>query len=73
MEFVCVLSVNGSLASYLVQEEEKEEYTAELKDADKRRDIPSKMHVCKKDGEWEANPWHEEIGPAIIHAIKAGM
>jgi hypothetical protein len=72
MEFFCVLSVSGSLASYHVQKESAVAYKAVLRPNNgKRDDIPAEIRL-KKDGEgWQAAPWHDEIVRGLIHAIES--
>jgi hypothetical protein len=54
MEFICVLSVGGSLASYQVRKEEMDKYTAVLKtNSGKRDDLPGEIRL-KKKREWVA-------------------
>ena len=70
MEFICVLSVSGSLASYQVRKEGENNYSATLRTNNgKRDDVPTKFYLRKNNGEWLAEPWHEEIVPGITHAI----
>lgn len=72
MEFFCVLSVGGSLASYQVQKEsEAEEYRAVLRTNNgKRDDIPLEIMLKKVVDNWQAEPWHDEIVQSLIHAIE---
>lgn len=71
MEFFCVLSVGGSLASYLVQKESESAFKAVLRTVNgKRDDIPFEFTLERKEKEWLAQPWHEEIAPALIQAIQ---
>ena len=70
MEFICVLSVAGSLASYQVRKESENHYSAVLRTNNgKRDDIPAELKLTKEGAEWAAAPWHDEIVPGITHAI----
>lgn len=72
MEFICVLSVGGSLASYLVREESGNKYAAVLRtNSGKRDDVPVEIFLERKDSSWEAKPGHPEIVAALTHAIDA--
>ena len=72
MEFVCVLSVNGALVSYTIIKETEEAYTASLKAGGiKRNDVPEGIALKKEDGDWQAEPWHEEIIPGLTNCIEA--
>ena len=72
MEFICVLSVDGSLASYLVRKETESRYTAVLRTANgKREDVPPEISLEKGAEGWQATPSHPEIVPGLIHAIEA--
>ena len=71
MEFFCVLSVNGSLASYHVQKQENETFKAVLRTNNgKRDDIPAEITLLKANGQWQAQPWQDEIVQSLIHAIE---
>lgn len=70
MEFICVLSVEGSLASYHVRRESENSYLAVLRTNNGQRDdIPAEVNLAKKNGDWQAQPWHEEIVRGLTHAI----
>lgn len=72
MEFFCVLSVGGSLASYHVQTENKVAYKAILRPGNgKREDIPDKISLKKENDTWQAEPWHDEIVRGLIQAIES--
>jgi hypothetical protein len=72
MEFFCVLSVDGSLASYHVQKESDVAYKAVLRTNNgKRDDIPAEIALEKGTDEWQAQPWHDEIVNSLIHAIES--
>ena len=72
MEFFCVLSVGGSLASYEVQAESEGAYKAVLRNNNGQRDdIPAKIILTKGPDGWQAQPWHEEIVSGLIHAVEA--
>jgi hypothetical protein len=72
MEFYCVLSVGGSLASYQVVKENDNRYNAALRTGSNRRDdIPQQLQLFREGDEWRAEPWHKEIVQAIIHAIES--
>jgi hypothetical protein len=72
MEFFCVLSVNGSLASYHVRKERERAYKAVLRTSNGQRDdIPAAILLSKENGDWQAQPWHNEIVQSLIHAIEA--
>jgi hypothetical protein len=71
MEFICVLSVGGSLASYQVRKEGDTAYSAELRTNNGQRDdLPARLTLRRKGAEWQAQPWHEEIVSGISHAIE---
>jgi len=71
MEFICVLSVGGTLASYKVRKESDTYYSAELRNNNGQRDdLPAKLTFHKKGTEWQALPWHEEIVSGIMQAIE---
>jgi len=71
MEFFCVLSVGGSLASYQVQQESEKRYRAVLRNTNgKRDDISAAIVLTKEDEAWQASPPHDEIVPSLIHAIE---
>jgi hypothetical protein len=70
MDFICVLSIGGSLASYQVRKEGENNYWATLRTNNGQRDdIPAELIFKKEDGEWLAQPWHDEVAPGITHAI----
>ncbi|HEX8313701.1 MAG TPA: hypothetical protein VF609_01830 [Flavisolibacter sp.] len=70
MEFICVLSVGGSLASYQVRKEEIDKYTAVLKtNSGKRDDLPGEIRLKKNENGWHGEPWHPEIVTGLGHAI----
>jgi hypothetical protein len=72
MEFYCVLSVGGSLASYQVVKEDDDSYKAALRTGSSRRDdIPEHLQLFKEEGQWRAEPWHQEVVKAIVHAIES--
>jgi hypothetical protein len=71
MEFFCVLSVGGSLASYQVEKLTDIEYKAVLRtNSGSRTDVPTEIILSKHAGKWQAEPWHEEIVQSLIHAIE---
>jgi hypothetical protein len=71
MEFFCVLSVGGSLASYHVQKQSEEGYKAVLRaNHGKRDDIPAEIIFQKEGEKWQAHPWHEEVVQSLVHAIE---
>ncbi|RYZ18144.1 MAG: hypothetical protein EOO10_26200 [Chitinophagaceae bacterium] len=70
MEFICVLSIGGSLASYQVRKEGENNYLATLRNNNgKRDDLPAELVLEKEDGKWVAQPWYEELVTGIGHAI----
>lgn len=70
MDFYCVLSVGGSLATYQVTKESDLKYSAVFRPVNgKREDIPSRILLEKIAGNWQAQPWPEEIVQALLHAI----
>jgi hypothetical protein len=72
MEFFCVLSVSGSLASYQVNQETEGAYKAVLRTGIVRRDdIPAEISLQRKEEKWQAEPWHDEIVKSLIHAIES--
>lgn len=71
MEFICVLSIGGSLASYQVRKESDISYSAELRNNNaQRNDLPARLTLHKKGTEWLVQPWHEEIVSGITQAIE---
>lgn len=71
MEFFCVLSVGGSLASYHVRKESQDTYRAILKPTGTvRSDVPSEITLHKKAAGWEAYPPHNEIVQSLVNAIE---
>ena len=74
MEFFCVMSVNGSLASYLVKKESNEVYKAVLRTTNgKRDDLPAEIILENAAGTWQAQPWREEVVQSIILAIETNV
>jgi hypothetical protein len=72
MEFFCVLSVGGSLASYHVQKGKDKAYKAVLRTNNGQRDdIPAEISLEKGPGGWQARPWHDEIVSGLIQALEA--
>ena len=70
MEFICVFSVGGSLASYQVKREEENKYKAVLRNSGgKREDVPAQVALEKNGGEWKAVPMHQEVVAGLIHCI----
>jgi hypothetical protein len=72
MEFICVLSVGGSLASYIVTKQGQGVYKATLKTGNEkqRSDIPPVIEMEKTENGWQAAPWHSEIVTGLAHAIE---
>ncbi|MDQ3279276.1 MAG: hypothetical protein M3Q06_13185 [Bacteroidota bacterium] len=71
MEFFCVMSVGGSLASYHVQKESDIAYKAVLRTTNgSRDDLPGEIMFERTDGTWQAYPWHEEVVQSIILALE---
>ncbi|HEV7329840.1 MAG TPA: hypothetical protein VGN63_02275 [Flavisolibacter sp.] len=74
MEFFCVMSVDGSLASYLVSKESDVVYKAVLRTTNgKRDDLPPEIILENAGGTWQAQPWHEEVVQSIILAIETNV
>ena len=72
MEFFCVLSVGGSLASYRVQQETGTAFKAVLQTNNGQRDdIPAEITFQKDPDGWQAQPWHKEIVSGLIHAVES--
>lgn len=72
MEFFCVLSVGGSLASYHVQKEDELAYKAVLRNTNgKRDDIPAEISLNKVGDKWLAAPQHDDVVQSLIHAIES--
>lgn len=71
MEFFCVLSVGGSLASYHLQQIDETTFIAVLKTGSKDTGIPSEMTLRKNGSTWQAQPHHEEIVTGLVHAIES--
>ena len=70
MEFNCVFSVGGSLASYLVKKENETTYSARLRSSHgKRDDLPDEVLLEKIEDKWNAQPWHEDVVNGITQAI----
>ena len=71
MEFFCVMSVDGSLASYLIKKESDERYKAILRTNNgKRDDLPSEIILEKKEDGWQAQPMRDDLVESIILAIE---
>ena len=71
MEFVCVLSVGGSLASYIIKPEGENIYKAILKPGSANRDdIPHTISLEKTGDTWTAEPFHDEIITSLAHCIE---
>jgi len=71
MEFFCVLSIGGSLASYQVQKESEGIYKAVLRTNNGQRDdVPAEIGLRKEASGWQAEPWHQEIVTGLINAIE---
>ena len=67
-----MLSVGGSLVSYIITEEAEETYKASLKTGSiKRNDVPEEIALKKENGGWQAEPWHEEIISGLTNCIEA--
>ncbi|WP_162944483.1 hypothetical protein [Flavisolibacter nicotianae] len=72
MDFFCVFSANGSLASYRVQREGEGVYKAVLRsDNGQRDDLPAEIWLQKEPGGWQASPPHDEITSSLVHALEA--
>ena len=72
MEFICVLSVGGSLVSYQVQKQSETKYSAILRTNNgKNDDIPAELLLEKRGTAWQAQPWHEEVVTSLTNAIEA--
>lgn len=72
MEFFCVLSVDGSLASFQVRKESEVAYKAVLRTTNGQwDDIPAEILLTKDNGEWQAQPPHSQIVQSLIHAIES--
>jgi hypothetical protein len=72
MEFICVLSVEGTLLSYQVSKEEDDGYLATLRNVNaKRDDVPALIRLHKNESGWHAEPWHTEIVSCLTQAIDA--
>lgn len=68
-----MLSVDGSLASYLIKPQAVNGYEAVLRvTGEKRRDIPERIMLHVEDGTWIGEPWHDTVVPALIRAITSG-
>jgi hypothetical protein len=71
MEFFCVMSVDGSLASYLVKKESDAMYKASLRaNNGKRDDLPSEIILEKKENGWQAQPMRDDLVQSLILAIE---
>lgn len=74
MNFICVLSVNGTLASYSITKENEQAYTAVLRSNNLRQEVlPTEIILTKTDGTWVGTPHHPLIVPSIVHAIEEGQ
>lgn len=72
MEFFCVLSVDGSLASYRIQGEAGGIFKAFLRQLNgQREDIPAEISLQKGADGWIAHPWHAEVVHGLIDAVEA--
>jgi hypothetical protein len=72
MEFMCVLSVGGSLATYRLKKESETMYLALLQNATANgADVPAEIILTKIDNAWTGSPQHEEIVRGLGHAIEA--
>lgn len=73
MDFVCVLSVHGSLVSYTVSKEGENQFKAVLRrhNGTKRENVPEVFQFEKKNDKWASQPWDEEIVPGLTHCIDA--
>jgi len=72
MEFMCALSVDGSLATYRVKKKSENSYAATLRAAKgKQADAPSEITLVKNAAGWTAVPLHEEIVRGLVNAIEA--
>lgn len=71
MEFTCVLSVGGSLVSYIITKQSDAAYTATVKDGySKHENLPEIIWLKKNADGWQAQPEHDEIVPALMLAIE---
>lgn len=74
MEFICVISVSGSLASYRITKQSNTAFTASLQSGNgKRQELPERIVLTKEAEGWKANPWHDEIVPSLTHAIDSSI
>lgn len=72
MEFMCVLSVGGSLATYNVRQKDEGRYSATLRTSNgNRTDIPAEIELQKKGSEWTGSPSNDEIVRGLANAIEA--
>ena len=73
MDFVCVLSVYGSLVSYEISRHGENRFKAVAKGSNgvARDDIPQEFELEKKNNNWQATPWHSDIVPGITQCIDA--
>ena len=73
MDFVCVLSVHGSLVSYIVSREGENRFRAVLKKQNGAAgdDVPEIIDLEKENNNWSAKPWNAEIVPGLTHCIEA--
>lgn len=73
MDFVCVLSVHGSLVSYMVSKKGENKFKAVLRrqNGARRDNVPEVFELEKKDNKWSSQPWDEEIVPGLTHCIDA--
>ena len=72
VEFMCVLSVGGSLATYRLRQENRSCYSAVLRTTgSKRTDVPAEMLLEKTAAGWSGTPPHEEILRGLANAIEA--
>lgn len=71
MEFVCVMSVAGSLLSYTVVKEAESRYLAKLKRQPALQEgVPEQIIIKKVDGQWVCNPTAKEIVTNLIKCIQ---
>lgn len=66
-----MLSVGGSLVTYLLKQESELTYSAVFRPTNgTRTDIPIQVLLEKKGDAWQAHPWDDEIVKGLVGAIE---
>ena len=71
MEFICVFSVGGSLASYLVKKESETTYRATLRNSQGRENNLPDIVLLERNGEgWKTNQSQPDVVHNLTQAIE---